>query len=125
MGRGERRSVGDTALGVVQRGRLSALLAALHAGGLGPQARVFDPARGDVAAQLQRANLPVPPEVSAGDADPKDDLVVVGVAAPGRAARAAETMLLVAAARVYVTTRGATAFAQPLAGLEEGADAAP
>ncbi len=102
MDRHPHQYVGETVLGVVGRDRLPAVLAEIHRGGFGPVARVFDPGRGEVGAQLRRVGLPEPPEVAA--ADPA--ILVLAVTAPGRAALAAEAMTRGGAHPVYVTARG-------------------
>ncbi|HLL49850.1 MAG TPA: hypothetical protein VK356_04200 [Thermomicrobiales bacterium] len=75
----------DHVVGSFQREALSAALAATHRAGFGPQSRVFDGARGDVARQLDRAGL----EIRDGVIPPADALLIV-VTAPGRAAVVAE-----------------------------------
>jgi hypothetical protein len=103
-------TVGDTVIGVVGRDRLGSVLAAVHGGGFGPLARVFDPARGTLAGQLARAGLPLPPE--ADEADPAT--VLLAVTAPGRAARVADAMSRGGARRVYATARGVDADIAPV-----------
>jgi hypothetical protein len=71
----------DHVVGTFQPEGLSAALAATHRAGFGPQTRVFDGARGDVARQLDRAGL----EIRDGVVPPADALLIV-VTAPGRAA---------------------------------------
>ena len=112
-------SVGDTVIGVVGRERLGSVLSAIHGGGFGPLARVFDPARGPLAGQLARAGLPLPPE--AREADPAT--VLLAVTAPGRAARVADAMSRGGAHRVYVTARGANADIAPVAPSQPAAPA--
>ena len=104
------RTAGDTVLAMVDRERLGGVLAAVHRAGLGSLARVFDPRRGPIAAQLRRAGLPEPPE--AATADPA--LVMLALTVPGRAAIAADALARGGAHRVYVTARGATAEANLL-----------
>ncbi len=96
--------VGDTVIAVVERDHLGGVLAAVHGGGYGPLARVFDPARGPLAGQLSRAGLPVPPEAE----NPGGTIVLLAVTAPGRAVRVADAMATGGAQRVYVTARGAS-----------------
>jgi len=97
-----RTQPGDTALGIVAREALPAVLAAIHRRGYGPMARVFDPARGALDGQLRRAGLPVPPET---DRAPTDR-VVLGITAPGHAARIGDAMLQAGAAAVFVACKG-------------------
>ncbi|MCC6313984.1 MAG: hypothetical protein IT337_08205 [Thermomicrobiales bacterium] len=97
-----RRTVGDTVLGIVERGELGGVLSAVHRGGFGPVARVFDGARSPLAAQLERAHLPAPPETAAASSG---GIVVVVVTAPGRAPLVAETLSRAGATQVYVTAR--------------------
>lgn len=96
---------GDTVIAAVERDRLGSVLAAVHGGGFGPLARVFDPARGPLAGQLSRAGLPLPPEAE----NPDGATVLLAVTAPGRAIRVADAMASGGAHRVYVTARGASA----------------
>lgn len=96
--------VGDTVIAAVGRDQLGSVLAAVHGGGFGPLARVFDPARGPLAGQLTRAGLPLPPEAE----NPDGATVLLAVTAPGRAIRVADAMATGGARRVYVTTRGAS-----------------
>ena len=75
----------DHVLGVYARDHLGAALAAVHRSGYGPQARVFDGARGDVTQQLSRAGL----RVHDASSIPAEALLIA-VNAPGRAAMVAE-----------------------------------
>jgi hypothetical protein len=75
----------DHVVGIFDREGLSSALAATHRAGFGPQTRVFDGARGDVARQLDRAGL----EIRDGAVPPSDALLIV-VTAPGRAPIVAE-----------------------------------
>lgn len=109
--------VGDTVIAAVARDQLGSVLAAMHGGGFGPLARVFDPARGPLAGQLARAGLPLPPEAE----NPDGTTVLLAVTAPGRAVRVADALATGGARRVYVTARG-TSAAPPLV-HPHGADA--
>ncbi|MFM9105669.1 MAG: hypothetical protein ACKOWF_03090 [Chloroflexota bacterium] len=120
MERVARKQLGDTALAIVARERLPSVLAVVHGRGFGPMARVFDPGRGALAGQLQRAGLPVPPDVDRDAAD----RVVLGITAPGHAARIGDTLLQAGAAAVFVACKGREGV--PPAVIEaEGAAAAP
>lgn len=116
-----RQKVGDTVLAVVRRDRLPAVLAEIHRGGLGTAARVFDPVRGEVGAQLRRVGLPIPPEATVNDSA----VLVLAVTAPGRAVRAAEAMAKGGAERVYVTSRHEEAPLNPVPAVDLAVDAAP
>jgi hypothetical protein len=71
---------------VVDRDRLSGVLAALHGSGYGPNTRVLDGARGDLAAQLARVNVQVSDsDVNLGDRPAESAIVLVH--APGRGER--------------------------------------
>lgn len=74
-------------VGLFDRERLPTVLAAIHRAGFGPQARVLDGARGDLAAQLRRAG--VRPRFALAADEPA---VVVLVNAPGRDARVAAVL---------------------------------
>jgi hypothetical protein len=111
--------IGDTTLGVIHRDRLPDVLAVIHRSGYGPMARVFDPARGPVAAQLERAGFPAPPECAASG----QELVVLGVTAPGKAARIGVALMDAGAVAVYVTTRGKTSGPLSPVGVEQAAPA--
>lgn len=54
----------DAVLAIIPRDRLPDVLTAIHRAGLGPQARVLDPARGDITGQLLRAGLVDPPSLA-------------------------------------------------------------
>lgn len=108
--------VGDTTIGVIPRDRLADVLALIHRGGYGPMARVFDPIRGALAGQLDRAGLPdLPESVTSGD------VVVLGVTAPGHAARVGAALLGGGALAVYVTNKGrAGALLAPVGASADG-----
>ena len=94
----------DHVLGVFPREELSAALAATHRAGFGPQTRVFDGARGDVARQLERAGLEI-----RDDAAPPADALLIAVTAPGRTAIVAELFAeLCAESVLFATRRGAS-----------------
>ncbi len=115
-----RQKVGDTVLGVVDRARLPDVLAEIHRAGFGSVARVFDPRRSEVGAQLRRVGLPQPPEPAAND----PALLILAVTAPGRAALAAEVMARGGAHRVYVTALDENAPVSPLHAIDTAPDAA-
>jgi hypothetical protein len=91
----------DTILGVFERDRLSEALVALHSAGLGPQSRVLDGARGDLAGQLRRSAL----EGAVDPATLAPNLAIVVVTAPGRAALVADTLLRHGGRGVQALTR--------------------
>lgn len=79
-------AIGESVVAVVDRDRLSAVLAALHGSGYGPNTRVLDGARGDLAAQLARANIRVSEsDLNLGDRPSESAIVLVH--APGRGER--------------------------------------
>jgi hypothetical protein len=47
----------DAVLGIIPRSQLPEVLTVIHRSGLGPQARVLDPERGPLDAQLARAGV--------------------------------------------------------------------
>jgi hypothetical protein len=51
----------DAVVGIISRDQLPNVLTLIHRAGLGPQARVLDPERGDLPGQLTRAGLVDPP----------------------------------------------------------------
>jgi hypothetical protein len=91
----------DHVVGTFPRAEVSAALAATHRAGFGPQARVFDGARGDTARQLERAGL----RVLDGAPPPADALLIV-VTAPGRTAIVAELFARLGAESVLLAARG-------------------
>ena len=92
----------DHVLGVFDRERLSGALAATHRAGFGPQTRVIDGARGDIAGQLARAGLRVQ-----DDAAPPPDALLIVVTAPGRTATVAELFAQLGAESVILAARRA------------------
>lgn len=77
---------GETVVAVFDRDLLSGVLASLHGSGYGSNIRVLDGARGDLAAQLARANIPAAEsDVNLGDR-PAESAVIL-VHAPGRGER--------------------------------------
>jgi hypothetical protein len=79
-------AIGESVVAVVDRERLSAVLASLHGSGYGPNTRVLDGARGDLAAQIARANVPVSEsDLNLGDRPSESAIVLVHV--PGRGER--------------------------------------
>ena len=79
-------AIGESVIAVVDRDRLSDMLSALHGSGYGPNTRVLDGARGDLAAQLARASVRVP-ESDLNLGDRLADTAIVLVHAPGRGER--------------------------------------
>jgi hypothetical protein len=51
----------DAVVGIIPRDQLPNVLTLIHRAGLGPQARVLDPERGDLSGQASRAGLVDPP----------------------------------------------------------------
>lgn len=80
--------VNDAVVGIIPRDELPNVLTLIHRSGLGPQARVLDPERGDVAAQLARAGVIDPPALSV---DSEREMVLL-VFSAGRMAIASEAM---------------------------------
>jgi hypothetical protein len=94
----------DHVVATFPRTELSAALAAAHRAGFGPQTRVFDGARGDVARQLKRAGL----RMLDGAAPPADAVLIV-VTAPGRTAIVSELFEQLGAEAVLLAARGGDA----------------
>jgi hypothetical protein len=92
---------GDAVIAVVARERLSAVLTAIHRGGQGHNARVLDPARGDLRGQLRRSGVESEFNV---DARAKDRVLVL-IHAPGRTARTAELFRRAGECEVHVVGR--------------------
>ncbi len=90
----------DHVVATFPRAELSAALAATHRAGFGPQTRVFDGARGDVARQLERTGL----RMLNGAAPPADAVLIV-VTAPGRTAIVAELFVRLGAESVLLAAR--------------------
>ena len=80
--------INDAVTGIIPRDQLPNVLTLIHRAGLGPQARVLDPERGDLDGQLTRAGLIAPPPL---DPVNGEEMVLV-VFAPGRAPIAIEAM---------------------------------
>lgn len=55
----------DAVLGIISREALPDVLTVIHRSGLGPQARVLDPERGELGRQLTLAGLVDPPAITA------------------------------------------------------------
>ena len=91
----------DHVVGTFPRAELSAALAATHRAGFGPQARVFDGARGDTTRQLERAGLRL-----LDGAPPPADAVLIVVTAPGRTAIVTELFVRLGAESVLLAARG-------------------
>jgi hypothetical protein len=90
----------DHVLGSFPRSALSDALVAMHRAGFGPQTRVFDGVRDDVARQIERAGLRVD-----GDAVlPADDIVIV-VTAPGRTSQVAALFARLGAESILYAAR--------------------
>jgi hypothetical protein len=91
----------DHVVATFPRAELSAALAATHRAGFGPQTRVFDGARGDIARQLERAGL----RILEGAVPPADAVLIV-VTAPGRTAIVAQLFQRLGAVSVHMAARG-------------------
>ena len=91
----------DNVVATFPRVGLSGALAATHRAGFGPQTRVFDGARGDIARQLERAGLCI----LDGAALPADAVLIV-VTAPGRTTIVAELFERLGAESVLLAARG-------------------
>jgi len=81
-------AMGETVVAVIDRDRLSGVLSTLHGNGYGPNTRVLDGARGDLAAQIARSGVPGP----GGDlvlGERPHEAAAIFVHAPGRGARVA------------------------------------
>jgi hypothetical protein len=106
------RTEGDTVIAVVPRDRLSAVLTAVHRGGHGHNARVFDPARGDLWGQLRRSGVQQEIEL---DSRTKD-VVLVLIHAPGRVEKTADLFRYAGEHDLHIVGRiGATVPQSPLA----------
>ncbi len=104
----------DHVIGEFSRDSLSPSLAATHRAGFGPQTRVLDGARADIAGQLERMGL----QVVAGEPPPDDALLIV-VTAPGRTAIVAALFERLGAVRVSMASRrGAPVVAPATAAME-------
>jgi hypothetical protein len=102
---------GNTVLGEVPAAHLSFALTAIHRGGHGHHARVFNPERGDVRGQLKRAGIAVPAGLSAK----LDDRVLIMLHAPGRVVQAQALLQSAGALQTHIVERrGAEAFVSPL-----------
>ena len=97
----------DSIVGVFDRERLSDGLVALHRAGFGPQARVLDPARGDLASQLRRIGVELPLDAL----DDRGDTALVVVSAAGREAAVAAALERAGARAVRRVSRDGPAFA--------------
>jgi hypothetical protein len=103
---------GDAVIGVVERGRLSSALTAIHRGGQGHNARVLDAARGDVLGQLRRAGVAAELGI-----DPRaKDLVLILLHAPGRTSKAAELLRQAGASTVQIVRRAGAEVPRPIFG---------
>jgi hypothetical protein len=92
---------GEYVIVLVGPDHLPVALAALHRAGYGPNARVFDPARGELAGQLRRAGVApegLPSALGEGE-------VAVGVQAAGRAMAVVSTLIGAGVERVYLVAR--------------------
>jgi hypothetical protein len=78
----------DAVVGIIPRDELPNVLTVIHRSGLGPQARVLDPERGDIAAQLARAGIIDPPAIPV---ETGSEMVLL-VFSAGRMAQASEAM---------------------------------
>jgi hypothetical protein len=90
----------DHIIAEFSRDALSAALAATHRAGFGPQTRVFDGARGDVARQVERAGLRL---IEGGI--PAADAVLIVVTAPGRTAQLVDLFHRLGAESVSLASR--------------------
>jgi len=97
----------DSVVGVFDRERLSDGLVALHRAGYGPQARVLDPARGDLAGQLRRLGVAAPLD----PVDQEAGTALIVVSAPGRAPAVAEALERAGARAIRRVSRDGPAFA--------------
>jgi hypothetical protein len=89
----------DTVIGVFERDVLPAALAAVHRAGYGPNARVLQPERGSLTAQLQRAGIGNPPPI---EAESRPILVLF---APARVAHALDLLHRSGASAVHIASR--------------------
>jgi hypothetical protein len=89
----------DTVIGVFEREMLPAALAAVHRAGYGPNARVLQPERGSLTAQLQRAGIGNPPPI---EAESRPILVLF---APARVAHALDLLHRSGASAVHIASR--------------------
>ncbi|HEY7034257.1 MAG TPA: hypothetical protein VH482_23155 [Thermomicrobiales bacterium] len=95
---------GAAVIAVVTRDRLSAVLTAVHRGGQGHNARVLDPARGQLLGQLRRAGIQ-----QAFNLDPRArDTVLVLIHAPGRIAKTVDLFRRAGEFEVHVVGRAGT-----------------
>lgn len=78
----------DAVVGIIPRDELPNVLTVIHRSGLGPQARVLDPGRGSITAQLTRAGVIDPPPL---DVDATGEMVLL-VFSAGRMALASQAM---------------------------------
>jgi hypothetical protein len=78
----------DAVLGIIPRDALPDVLTMIHRSGLGPQAKVLDPERGDLDRQLTLAGLIDPPAIAAV---PGAEMVLV-IFAGGRVQLATDAM---------------------------------
>jgi len=91
----------DAVLGIISRESLPDVLTIIHRSGLGPQAKVLDPERGDLARQLSLAGLIDPPLITA---DAGVEMVLV-VFAGGRVQIAIDAMQRFAGREVQLLDR--------------------
>ncbi|MEA2531260.1 MAG: hypothetical protein QOG89_2904 [Thermomicrobiales bacterium] len=108
---------GDAVVGVVERGRLSAALTAIHRGGQGHNARVLDEARGDVQGQLRRAGVTTDLDLETGG----KDAVVILIHAPGRTAKTAELLRREGASAVHIVSRTGAVAPRPFTAVPKPA----
>ncbi|MCC6704443.1 MAG: hypothetical protein IT334_06170 [Thermomicrobiales bacterium] len=91
----------DAVLGIISRESLPDVLTIIHRSGLGPQAKVLDPERGDLARQLTLAGLIDPPLITA---DAGVEMVLV-VFAGGRVQIAIDAMQRFAGREIQLLDR--------------------
>ncbi|MGH2557924.1 MAG: hypothetical protein ACRDJH_02585 [Thermomicrobiales bacterium] len=89
----------DTVLGIVRRDDLPDALALLHRGGYGPNTRVMNAGRGDLAGQLRRAGIAHPPSLD----DQSQPLVMIF--APSRVADVVALLQRIGATAIHLAER--------------------
>ncbi len=91
----------DAVFGIIPRELLPDVLTVIHRNGLGPQAKVLDPERGDLVRQMTLAGLITPPEVLA---EAGIEMVLI-VFAGGRTQIALDAMERVGSREVQILDR--------------------
>jgi hypothetical protein len=100
--------VADTVIAVVSADHLPSALTLLHRNGHGPNVRVMNAARGDLAGQLQRAGVSEPPLLDAGVT------TAVMVFAPNRVASVVDLFQRIGAGAIHLAVRGNPAPKMPV-----------